>query len=196
VSQADDAADGTYYVHVSATSTKRMVVVHYAGKAWAMVMLKVGQTSAITTDNAFGDSSNDGTFKLSDVELNYMTTASNNPDVIGVVLIPNYNNGYRTGNLLRSNDGSRAFPIGGGNTANAGDMAKFDVTSPDPYPTNWDTNLEDNTHCGSNQVWANWASDESYMFRWTSNNGCSYFNANVNGVTPGDYTGRIYALLH
>ena len=50
-----------------------------------------------------------------------MTDVSNNPDVWGVTLVPEYQAGYLTGNLLRG-ETSRAYPVGSSITSNMGDM--------------------------------------------------------------------------
>ena len=120
-----------------------------------------------------------------------MTSATHN---WGVVLVPNYDSGYLTGNLIRTSPDDRSYSVGGSTGANQSDMAKFSLDA-DEYPTAWDHELESNTHCGGTQVWANWASSESYQFRYTSAGGCSYFNEAVNGVSNGDYGGSIYGFV-
>ena len=53
------------------------------------------------------------------------------PAQMGVLLVPNWSpSGTNVlGNLIRNNDGTTAYPIGGSNTANAGDMAKSSLTA-------------------------------------------------------------------
>ena len=125
-----------------------------------------------------------------------MTDVSNNPDVWGVTLVPEYQAGYLTGNLLRG-ETSRAYPVGSSITSNMGDMIKFqlDATS---YPTgSWDTTLENNGHGGGEQAWANWFSSEAWKMRWNSGTqGLTYFNEVVNGKGPGANTAHIYAWVH
>lgn len=201
MAQADEVADGEYWIRTSPTTTKLLTVVHHSGKAWAIILRKIGSDSrffSVGSFNAAGAANHPSitqAFKLSDAELHYMTSLSSNPSVTGVLLIPNYNGGYLTGNLLRTDASDRAYPIGGSTGANRGDMAKssLDATT---YPTSWDHELEDNTHCGGTQVWANWVSAESYKFRFTSSGGCSYFNEQVNGVGLGDYGGSVYGFVH
>ena len=211
IAQADTYPDGTYWIRVSPTSTKQLVVKHWGpsthvSRAWAMVMRKsVNPDSSIFTVGSVGsptstfDSSSSSTFKLADTELNYLTTASTNPSTWGVMLVPNWGNNQQGannhlgGNLLRTDASSRAYPLGGSIISNAGDMIKSSMQAAS-YPTgSWDTALETNSHCGGTQVWANWESSESYKMRWISAGGCSYFNEGFNGVGPGEISGGIWA---
>ena len=199
VGKADSVADGDYWIMTSAASAKRLRIVHHAGKAWAMVLRKIGTDSRFFSTDGFyaGGDANEpsigSAFKLSDGELHYMTSA--NPRNWGVLLVPNYDNGRLVGNLLRTSEADRAYPIGGSTGANQGDMAKSALDASD-YPTSWDHELETNSHCGGTQVWANWVSTESYKFRYTSAGGCSYFDESLNGVSTGDYGGSVYGFVH
>lgn len=203
LAQANAFPDGTYFVRVSPTLAKQLVVQHWGGRAWGLVMRKsLNPDTSVYSVDAVGNptSTFDGTsassFKLADAELHYLTTATTNPSVWGVVLVPNWNNGHVAGNLLRSDASSRAYPVGGSVTKDAGDMIKFslDATS---YPSgSWDTTLSSNSHCGGDQVWANWESSESYKMRWIAPGGCSYFNEVVNGLGTGEIAGGIWAWAH
>jgi hypothetical protein len=161
------------------------------------VMLRQpGPQPSIYTIAAVGDPLvESSTWKLSDAELNYLTATRHElHDAWGVVLVLKYNDGYLTGNLLRTDENSRAYPLGGSITPNAGDMIKFALDDAH-YPSGaWDTTLETNGYCGGNQVWANWRSSESHKFRWTSAGGCAYVDGVVNGfVGEGMPYHRIYA---
>ena len=171
---------------------------HHGGRAWALVMLKQAppQSSIYTVDAVGSPLSDSGTFKLADTELNYMTSVATNPDRWGVMLVPRYNDGYYTGNLLRTDDSDRAYPIGSSIISNGGDMIKASLDAAS-YPSgSWDTSLETNSYCSGPQIWSNWNSAESYRLRWTSAGGCTYFDESVNGVGPGDVSCRIYAWAH
>ena len=204
IAQADSSPDGTYWFRVSLDGdTKQLVVQHWGSRAWALVMRKsVNPDSSIFTVGSVGsptstfDSSASSSFKLADTELNYLTTAAINPSAWGVMLVPNWNNNHRTGNLLRTDASSRAYPLGGSIINNAGDMIKSSLDAAS-YPTgSWDTTLSSNSHCGGNQVWANWENSEAYRMRWTAPGGCSYFDEVVNGMGAGEISGGIWAWAH
>ena len=58
ISQADGVADGTYFIYTSLSIAKALQVVHHAGRAWALVMLKQsGSQPAIYTNDAVGPTS-------------------------------------------------------------------------------------------------------------------------------------------
>ena len=113
VSQCDSLPDGTYHVMVSATESKQVQIKHHGGRAWALVMLKlefgIFGDAGLYTQSAVGDPTDSSlSFKLTDAEINYMTDVDHNPDVWGVILVPEYDHGYLTGNLLRT-----SRPVGG-----------------------------------------------------------------------------------
>lgn len=197
VGQCDSFPDGNYYVKVSSTDAQQLHIKHHGGRAWALVMLKLeAPQPALFTQEAVGDpTSLTSSFKLSDTQINFMTDVKNNPDVWGVALIPEYQEGYLTGNLLRGKT-SRAYPVGSSITSNMGEMIKFQLDAT-VYPTGaWDTTLENNNHGGGQQAWANWLSSESWKMRWNSGpEGKTYFNEVVNGKGWAN-TAHIYAWVH
>jgi hypothetical protein len=196
VSQADTLNEGLHWIKVSPTTAKEVYFVKNTnGLAWAVVMHRTGAASNLFTTNAVGTpqlppNTINGTvrFKLSDAEMNYMSTVGNNPDVVGVILIPNYQQGFRTGNLLRNKNLTRTYPTNGSNTANAGDMAKYNINNnpATQYPTSWQTTLQTNSYCGGTQVWSNWVSSLAYMFRWNSASGCMYVDGAFDNIGFGE----------
>ena len=159
-------------------------------------------------------------FKLSDSEMNYLTSQ---PDSVGVFLVPGWNPDTPTqntqGNLIRANDGSRAYPIGGSTAGSTnhdlhvetapgtdiGDLAKFDPSASTAYPSGWGTSLHDNAHCGGPAVWS-WNQDytTAWAFRWSNYGGCSWAWGGCsnmpNGITDAHpdcqvntWIGRLYA---
>ena len=148
ISQADGLGGGNMWLKTSASSAQQLHFVEHKGKAWARVMLKYGAASGypsgqpvmFTTGHVGAPADFLGTskgFKLSDTELNYITSTSSNPDALGVVLVTNAGAGHTYGNLLRSNGGSRAYPIGSSIIANGGDMAKFNLDLADGVDGAW-----------------------------------------------------------
>jgi len=200
VGVADGLPAGKYdfWVKTSADGAKQLpFVVHTLSnggtRAWALVYQKRSRSDNLFTVDATGSIDVLSNYKLTDTEINYMTGDAN-PDAIGALIVPNYDGGHVTGNLLRADDGSRAYPIGSSVTSNVGDMAKSSLVALD-YPTAWDVTLNDNSYCGGTQVWANWEGSEAYHFRLNSAAGCSYFNENVNGYS-GPTEGILSMFVH
>jgi hypothetical protein len=209
VSQADTLAEGLHWIKVSPTTAKEVYFVKNTnGLAWAVVMHRTGSAIDLHTTNAVGTpqlppSTINGSirFKLSDAEMNYMSTVGNNPDVVGVMLIPNYQQGFRNGNLLRSTSGAKSYPIGSSNSGGTvGHMAKYNINNnpATQYPTSWQTSLSSNAYCGDNQPWANFDNSLSYAFRWNSSGGCMFSNEGFNnlaGAAENSTTANAWALL-
>jgi len=191
VSQADGQPDGLYYVKTSASTSVELYFKSNGGRMFALAAHRgTGTNFNAGFSNAGtgtpGAPTGGGDWILAAGDLNYMTSTTNNPDAWGMVLIPNYNAGYNNGNLIRSKGGSRAYPTNGNNTANAGDMAKYNIST-GTYPSSWNTSLSNNTYCSGTQVWADFTggSGTSYGFRWNTAGGCTYFNEGVNGISTG-----------
>ena len=191
VSQADGSPDGLYYVMTSSSTSREMWFKNHGGRMYALAAhrgtgsnFNAGFSNSGSGSPGAPDSGSD--WILPAAEMNYMTSTQYNPDAWGITLIANYNAGYNNGNLIRSKGGSRAYPTNGNNTANAGDMAKFDITTSN-YPSSWNTSLNTNTYCSGTQVWANFTGggSESWGFRWNTAGGCTYFNEAVNGISTG-----------
>ena len=199
VADGDGLPDGLYYIRVAPDATAQLQFDHYGGKAWARVYQKVGTTTSVFTVSAknsptasFADN-----YKLSDEQMNYLTSTDS---AWGACIVPNYEevyNGvwvdsrgaeYVNCNLLRSNDGSRAYPVGSSIIADGGDMAKSNLLAPslNDYPSEerWLTTLFDNNYCGGTQVWAadGVAFAKALLFRLIANDGCSYHHfSNIAG---------------
>lgn len=191
VSQADGSPDGLYYVKTSSSTSREMWFKNHGGRMYALAAhratgsnFNAGFSNAGSGTPSTPDSTAD--WILPAAEMNYMTSTQYNPDAWGITLIANYNAGYNNGNLIRSKGGSRAYPTNGNNTADAGDMAKFDITTSN-YPSSWNTALNTNTYCSGTQVWANFTGggSESWGMRWNTAGGCTYFNEGHNGVPSG-----------
>ena len=135
-------------------------------------------------------------WKISDNELNWMTTKSNNPTVMGVFITPYKDVGNaKDGNLVRTNAGNPQYPINGSNQPNMGVMAKY--VRGNPEPTVWG-GTNDNTHCGGKQIWSNWTHPESHHFRFNNVGGCGYMNADhINDVpSSGNWAGDTHVTMY
>ena len=172
------------------------------------------------TDKGDGSTYSEHNFKLSDAEMNYLTSQTGS---VGVFLVPGWDPETPTqntqGNLVRANDGGRAYPIGGSTAGSTnhhlhvetapgtdmGDLAKYDPSASTAYPTSWGTSLHDNNHCGGPAVWS-WIEDytTAWAFRWGNYGGCSHSwggcNDMPNGISEAHadcisatWVGRLYA---